>query len=207
MYSLAHALRRAASANPQGAALSCAGRSMTWPQVLERTAGIAATLRSLGVCNGDRVGILAANSDDYFLCLHAIPWAGGIAVPINTRLAEPEMRNWVMERFDHGAIYEHIAFPLILLTGLLLWVLGGWNPASGWFALKLLIIIGIFLPIEIFDYYLAHLGGNKRRLRLKGDLAAYEKGVRNHWLYLVIVSPPIMVFAVLAVFLSVTKPF
>lgn len=118
-----------------------------------------------------------------------------------------EMRNWVMERFDHGAIYEHIAFPLILLTGLLLWVLGGWNPASGWFALKLLIIIGIFLPIEIFDYYLAHLGGNKRRLRLKGDLAAYEKGVRNHWLYLVIVSPPIMVFAVLAVFLSVTKPF
>ena len=117
-----------------------------------------------------------------------------------------EMRNWVMERFDHGAIYEHIAFPLILLTGLLLWVLGGWNPASGWFVLKLLIIIGIFLPIEIFDYYLAHLGGNKRRLRLKGDSAAYEKGVRNHWLYLVIVSPPIMVFAVLAVFLSVTKP-
>ena len=92
MYSLAHALRRAASANPQGAALRCAGRSMTWPQVLERTAGIAAALRSLGIRNGDRVGILAANSDDYFLCLHAIPWAGGIAVPINTRLAEPEMR-------------------------------------------------------------------------------------------------------------------
>ena len=117
------------------------------------------------------------------------------------------MRNWVMERFDHGVIYEHVAFPIVLLTGLLLWVVGGWTPTSAWFVLKLLIIVGIFLPIEIFDYYLAHLGGNKRRLRRKGDPAAYERGVRNHWLYLVIVSPAVMVFAVLVVFLTVTKPF
>ena len=37
------------------------------------------------------------------------------------------LRNWVMERFDHGVIYEHIAFPMIMLTGPLLWIIGGWK--------------------------------------------------------------------------------
>ena len=66
---------------------------MTWLEALERVARIASALRSLGLSDGDRVGILAANSDDYFLSLHAIPWAGGIAVPINMRLSEPEIQH------------------------------------------------------------------------------------------------------------------
>ena len=99
------------------------------------------------------------------------------------------MRNWVMDRFDHGVAYEHVAFPLILVTGALLWILGGWNPASGWFVLKLLIIVGLFLPIEAFDYYLSHLGGNKRRLQRQGDADAYERGIQRHWMFLLVTSP------------------
>jgi uncharacterized membrane protein len=117
------------------------------------------------------------------------------------------MRDWVMERFDHGVIYEHVAFPMILLTGPLLWIVGGWTPASGWFVMKLLIILGIYLPIEFCDYYLSHFGGNKERLRKLGDEDAYERGVQRHWMFFLVTSPPIMMFGLMVVFLAVVKPF
>jgi len=117
------------------------------------------------------------------------------------------MRDWVMERFDHGVTYEHVAFPMILLTGPLLWILGGWNPASGWFVLKLLIVIGIFLPIEILDYYLSHFGGSTRHLRKSGDEDIFERGVQRHWLFLLFTSPPVVVFGFMVVVLAVIKPF
>jgi len=118
-----------------------------------------------------------------------------------------EMRNWVIERFDHGAIYEHIAFPMVLLTGPLLWIAGGWSPASGWLVLKLLIVLGVFLPIEIFDYHLAHFGGNKHRLRKAGDAEAYERAVHKHWMFLVVTSPPVMILGTTVLVLAIVKPF
>lgn len=118
-----------------------------------------------------------------------------------------ELRNWAIERFDHGVNYEHIAFPIVILTGPLLWIVGGWTPASGWFVVKLLIVFGIFVPIEIADYYLAHFGGNKRKLRKAGDPEKYEQAVYYHWLFLVVISPPVMVFGVITIFLAVVKPF
>jgi uncharacterized membrane protein len=117
------------------------------------------------------------------------------------------MRNWVMERFDDGVIYEHVAFPMILLTGPLLWILGGWNPASGWFVMKLMIVFGVFLPVEICDYYLSHFGGNKHRIRNSGDEDAYEKAMQKHWMFFLITSPPVVIFGLVIVFLAVTKPF
>ena len=38
---------------------------------------------------GDRVAILALNSDRYFELMYAIPWLGAVMVPVNTRLATP----------------------------------------------------------------------------------------------------------------------
>lgn len=115
------------------------------------------------------------------------------------------MRDWVLERFDHGVIYEHLAFPVVLITGPLLYVLGGWDTGAGWLALKLLIVIGLFLPIEMLDYYLSHFGGNKRRVRMTGDAVAYETAVHRHWLFLLVSSPVVMIFGVLIVVLAVTK--
>lgn len=118
-----------------------------------------------------------------------------------------ELRNWAIERFDHGVTYEHVAFPMIVLTGPLLWIAGGWSPASGWLVLKLLIVVGIFLPVEIFDYYVSHLGGNKQKLRKRGDALSYEKGVHWHWMFLLVSSPPIMILGTAVVLLAVVKPF
>ncbi|MDZ4731089.1 MAG: hypothetical protein SH820_14210 [Xanthomonadales bacterium] len=117
------------------------------------------------------------------------------------------MRDWAIERFDHGVSYEHVAFPIILITGPLLLIVGGWNMDSGWLVLKLLIVIGIFIPVESFDYYISHLGGNKARLRQTGDPDIYERSVQRHWMFLLVSSPPVMVFGTLIIVLAVTKPF
>jgi uncharacterized membrane protein len=116
------------------------------------------------------------------------------------------LRDWAIERFDQGVTYEHIAFPVVLLTGALLYFTAGWSTASGWLALKLLIVAGIFLPIEVLDYHLSHLGGSKQRVRRSGDPEAYERAVHVHWLFLLLSSPVVMVFGLLIVFLAVTKP-
>ena len=118
-----------------------------------------------------------------------------------------EIRNWVIERFDHGVSYEHVAFPIVIATGPLLWMIGGWTPDAGWLVLKLLIVIGVFVPIEIFDYYISHLGGNKKRLRKTGDDVAYESAIHRHWMFLLVTSPPVMVLGTAVILLAVTKPF
>lgn len=43
------------------------------------------------------------------------------------------MRNLAIERFDDGVILEHCAFPIIMLTGPVLWLLSGYGAESDWF--------------------------------------------------------------------------
>ena len=63
----------------------------TWRQTRERIARLGTGLRAIGCRDGDRVAILGLNSHRYFECIFAAPWAGGVMVPINIRLAPPEM--------------------------------------------------------------------------------------------------------------------
>ncbi len=91
MYSLSQALRRAALVNPGGIATRFEGSQLTWAQTLERVRKLASALVQAGLAEGDRVAILGSNSDAYFQSLFAIPWAGGVVVPINSRLAPPEI--------------------------------------------------------------------------------------------------------------------
>ena len=116
------------------------------------------------------------------------------------------IRNLAMERFDKGVVLEHIAFPVIMITGPILWLLSGYGAESDWFVLKMLIVFGIFLPIEIVDYHLSHFHGNKRRIRLSGDMAEYERNIVLHWRFLVSVTWPVVFFGILVVALAVLKP-
>ncbi|MGI9277946.1 MAG: acyl-CoA synthetase [Endozoicomonas sp.] len=95
MFSLTQMIRRSAQINPNGIATSMEGREATWQQLVERVSIIAGGLQKLGVREGDRVAILSLNSDTYFESLFAIPWAGGASVPINCRLADPEIEYWL----------------------------------------------------------------------------------------------------------------
>lgn len=117
------------------------------------------------------------------------------------------LRNWTMERFDEGATYEHIAFPIVIITGPLLYIVGGWNTSAAWLDLKLLIVVGLFIPVEIMDYYMSHFGGNKRKIRDSGDMEKYERYIHKHWWFFLVTTPAVMIYGVLMVFLAITKPF
>jgi len=52
---------------------------------------MAGALKSLGVGPGDRVVGLALNNDRYFELFLAVPRAGGVIVPLNTRWSEAEL--------------------------------------------------------------------------------------------------------------------
>ncbi|MDF1821738.1 MAG: hypothetical protein P1U64_09205 [Alcanivoracaceae bacterium] len=120
--------------------------------------------------------------------------------------ARKARRDWVMEQFDRGAWMEHIAFPVLLASGLVLFWLGGWTLASGWLLVKLALVGLVFVPIEIFDYWISHFGGSKRQWREAGDAQRYERLMRWHWLFFRISTPLVVVFIPLIIFLAVVKP-
>ena len=72
-------------------ALVSGDRTFTWREWASRIARLAAVLRHDGLHSGDRVAILGQNSHRHMESLYAGMWAGGISVPLNLRLALPEL--------------------------------------------------------------------------------------------------------------------
>ena len=67
-------------------------------------------IRSL---KGDRVAILAHNSDRYFGFLYSVSWAGAVFVPINTRLAPPEIEFWLNDSESSLLFVDKVFAPVI----------------------------------------------------------------------------------------------
>ncbi len=66
------------------------GRQRSYRELGERIPRFAAALVAMGLQRGDRVAVLALNSDNYIELFFAIAWAGMVIVPLNTRWAIPE---------------------------------------------------------------------------------------------------------------------
>jgi acyl-CoA synthetase (AMP-forming)/AMP-acid ligase II len=88
---LTQPLHKAQQERPQAEALVCGARRSTFAQFTDRVARLAAVLRDLGVAPGDRVGLLALNSDRYVEYLYATWWAGGVVNPVNIRWSAREV--------------------------------------------------------------------------------------------------------------------
>ncbi|RDK05867.1 fatty-acid--CoA ligase [Cupriavidus lacunae] len=84
-------LKRAVHQRPEAIATVFGQRRRTYAVLGERVARLAAALAALGVCKGDRVGILALNSDRYIEAIQAVFWAGGAINPCNTRWSAREL--------------------------------------------------------------------------------------------------------------------
>ncbi|MCG8316583.1 MAG: hypothetical protein MI976_25500 [Pseudomonadales bacterium] len=117
-----------------------------------------------------------------------------------------QRRNWAIEQFDKGVVLEHVAFPIILITGPLLYFIGPWNMDFTWLLIKLAIVAFVFVPVEIFDYWLSHFGGNKSKLRRRNEMDKYEKAIQQHWKFLKISTPIIIIFVPSVLFLAIVKP-
>ena len=88
---LTQGLKRAAQVNRDGLATIDHERKQTWQVFEQRVARLAGALTALGLEAGGRVAILSFNSDHYLEYFFAVPWAGGVLVPLNIRLAPSEL--------------------------------------------------------------------------------------------------------------------
>ena len=108
--SITQGLKRAVQTNRAGTATVFWERKRTWADVGERVARLAAALRAHGLSTGGRVAILALNSDDYLELHYAIAWAGGAMVPINTRLAVPEIAYILADSLPEILVVDEACF-------------------------------------------------------------------------------------------------
>ena len=88
---LAQFVSRAARMFPDRQAIRFEGRAQTWRELNRTTEELAGGFRRLGVAAGDRVALLALNSDRYVECLYAIWRLSAVAVPLNTRWSKDEI--------------------------------------------------------------------------------------------------------------------
>jgi len=65
---------------------------LTWTEFGTRIARAAGVLRGMGLRKGDRFGLIGRNSFHFAELLNAGYWLGAVAVPINHRLAPPEIQ-------------------------------------------------------------------------------------------------------------------
>jgi acyl-CoA synthetase (AMP-forming)/AMP-acid ligase II len=88
---LTQGLHRAARVRPSAIATIDGNRIRTWAEVRTDVVRFAGLLTETGIKPGDRVAVLAHNSDHYYDAYFAIFWAGAIIVPLNTRLSVAEL--------------------------------------------------------------------------------------------------------------------
>ncbi|MCB0916600.1 MAG: fatty-acid--CoA ligase FadD5, partial [Actinobacteria bacterium] len=84
-------LSRHSLMQPDATALRFNGATTTWAQLHGRVAALAAALHRRGIAAGDRVMILMLNRPEFVETVLAVNKLGGIAVPVNFRLAPPEL--------------------------------------------------------------------------------------------------------------------
>jgi long-chain acyl-CoA synthetase len=96
---LTQTITRGALLKGDRVALHCADQSLTWRAFEDRVARLAGVLVDLGVVADTRVAMLADSGFPYFEYHYAVPWAGGVMVPLNTRLADAEL-GYILEDAD-----------------------------------------------------------------------------------------------------------
>ncbi|MTE13386.1 long-chain-fatty-acid--CoA ligase [Nocardia aurantiaca] len=88
---LTQSLHRALQQDPGAIATIHGERVRTVAESVDRIARLAGALRELGVGKGDRVAILALNSDRYHEYFFAVAWLGAVVNPVNIRWSSDEI--------------------------------------------------------------------------------------------------------------------
>jgi long-chain acyl-CoA synthetase len=97
---LISAFLRTARQQPEAVAIIDEDQRISWRDLAQRTAQMAAGLRHLGVGLDSTVSILSLSSARVFELFYAVPWAGGRVCPLNYRLTTAEL----MEIIDDAGV-------------------------------------------------------------------------------------------------------
>jgi acyl-CoA synthetase (AMP-forming)/AMP-acid ligase II len=113
MTQIAQFVRRAVQTAPSKLATVCGDRRRTWREFDERIRRLAGAMHAEGFRPGDRIAILSLNNDRYLECLFGLSHGGFVFVPINTRLAPPEIVFWLTDS-GAAALFVDDAFAALL---------------------------------------------------------------------------------------------
>jgi long-chain acyl-CoA synthetase len=113
MVQITQFLRRATQTRGNAIATECEGRVRTWREFEARVARLAGGLASLGLAPGERVGMLALNSDRYLEYFFACAWGGFVFTPINSRLAPPEVAFWLADSECSALLIDDVFAPML----------------------------------------------------------------------------------------------
>jgi fatty-acyl-CoA synthase len=91
---------RRARMTPDKVALVQGNRSTTYAELEDRATRLALGLRARGIDRGDRVAFLGLNSIELVETMFAVAKLGAVFLPVNTRLAPPELHHVLV---DSGA--------------------------------------------------------------------------------------------------------
>ena len=104
---------RRARKTPHRTALVHDGHAISYTQLHDRTTRLAHALRAAGVRRGDRVAYLGPNHPAFLETLFAAGLLGAIFVPLNTRLAAPEIAHQLEDCGAKALIHAPGCAPLV----------------------------------------------------------------------------------------------
>jgi acyl-CoA synthetase (AMP-forming)/AMP-acid ligase II len=110
---LTQSLHRNVQQRPDAPATVFGDRVRTFTESAERVAKLGGALRALGVKAGDRVGMLAANSDRYHEYFYAVPWIGAAVTPVNIRWSPKEIVYSLVESDTQVLLIDDMFAPMI----------------------------------------------------------------------------------------------
>ncbi|HHJ13952.1 MAG TPA: AMP-dependent synthetase [Gammaproteobacteria bacterium] len=92
---LVRRLAEAAACHPAGEAVVQGGCRVSYGELADRAAAVAAFLRGEGLKKGERVALLVQNSPEYIAAYYGALAAGGVVVGLNTAARARDLSNWV----------------------------------------------------------------------------------------------------------------
>ena len=106
-------LRTVAERHSSRLAVVEGGNALTYGELENAVNRLAGAMRSAGVTLGDRVGLMLPNGSDFLVSYRAILASGGIAVPLDRRYQQDELR-YFLERCGISLVLTDAGFePLI----------------------------------------------------------------------------------------------
>jgi fatty-acyl-CoA synthase len=109
MFNLARSLDRNADRFPDADAVLFRDTRLTHRELLERVSALAAAFTGAGVTKGDIVAVLLSNRPEFLETVLAVNRIGAAFLPLNVRLAEPELE-YIVRHAGAVAIVTEPAF-------------------------------------------------------------------------------------------------
>ncbi|GAC57105.1 putative fatty-acid--CoA ligase [Gordonia hirsuta DSM 44140 = NBRC 16056] len=105
-------VRRHSQMIPDNPALKFMGKVTTWRELDERVDRLAAALRRRGIGFGDRIMVAMLNRSEYVEVVFAANLLGAIPVPVNIRMAPPELAFIAQDSGAKMIVTESLLAPL-----------------------------------------------------------------------------------------------